>query len=98
MANRGPTINDITAAELEPLLRMAAQLDPLLGEAVASGSLRVVCSGSDLPVIDLTQVGPRVGRGAVRHGMGSSECGRSMHGTLLHGSPAHWRIRIRAVA
>ncbi|GLC49183.1 hypothetical protein PLESTB_000191400 [Pleodorina starrii] len=57
MANRGPTINDVTAAELEPLLGRAAALDPaVLGPARESGALRVVCSGSDLPVIDLTKL------------------------------------------
>ncbi|GIL51082.1 hypothetical protein Vafri_7187 [Volvox africanus] len=56
MANRGPTINDITAGELVPLLRRAAEMDELLQVAVASENIRVVCSGSDLPVIDLTQL------------------------------------------
>ncbi|GIL75193.1 hypothetical protein Vretimale_7880 [Volvox reticuliferus] len=56
MANRGPTINDITAEELVQLLRQAAELDGLLRMAVASENIRVVCSGSDLPVIDLTQL------------------------------------------
>ncbi|KXZ49303.1 hypothetical protein GPECTOR_22g897 [Gonium pectorale] len=58
MANRGATINDITAPELQDLLARAAPLDPVLAEATSSGALRVVCSGSDLPVIDLTQLSP----------------------------------------
>ncbi len=60
MANRGATINDITAAELSELLPRAAEADRgVLGAAVAAGRLRVVCSGSDMPVIDLEQVGRR---------------------------------------
>ncbi|EFJ49670.1 hypothetical protein VOLCADRAFT_80583 [Volvox carteri f. nagariensis] len=58
MANRGPTINDITARELEPLLLKTAALDAVLQGAISSGQLRVVCSGSDLPVIDLTKLSP----------------------------------------
>jgi Damage-control phosphatase ARMT1-like domain len=55
-ANRGPTINDITAAELLPLLVAAAAADALLLQALQSGALRVVDSGNDLPVIDLRAV------------------------------------------
>ncbi|KAG2443788.1 hypothetical protein HXX76_002131 [Chlamydomonas incerta] len=58
MANRGATINDITAAELGPLLAAAAAAEPAgpLGWGVGSGRLRVVCSGSDMPVIDLSRL------------------------------------------
>ena len=56
-ANSGPTINDITAAELQPLLSAAAKGDELLGASLASGQLRVMSSGNDMPVIDLSQVG-----------------------------------------
>ncbi|KAG2500599.1 hypothetical protein HYH03_001367 [Edaphochlamys debaryana] len=56
LANRGPTINDVTAAELQPLLLQAAQVDARLAGAVEAGAIRVVCSGSDMPVIDLTQL------------------------------------------
>lgn len=61
-ANTHPTLNDTTAAELAPLLRRAAAengCDPdaeLLPRAVASGRLRVVASGSGLPVGDLRRV------------------------------------------
>jgi type II pantothenate kinase len=68
-ANAHPTLNDTTAAELAPLLRRAAAAaaaaadgggcDPdagLLPRAVASGRLRVVASGSGLPVGDLRHV------------------------------------------
>jgi damage-control phosphatase, subfamily II, stand-alone protein len=58
-ANTEPTLNDTTAAELRPLVRRAAELDPdpsLLPAAVQSGAMRVVASGNGLPVIDLLQV------------------------------------------
>jgi type II pantothenate kinase len=55
-ANNGPTINDITAAELAPLVAAAAQHDAVLGGAWGSGQLRVMNSGNDLPVIDLREV------------------------------------------
>jgi len=62
-ANSAPTLNDTTAAELGPLLIAAAKADPdpsLLPRAVASGSLRVVASGSVLPVIDLRLCSPEL--------------------------------------
>ncbi|WIA22822.1 hypothetical protein OEZ86_009772 [Tetradesmus obliquus] len=55
-ANNGATINDITAAELAPLVAAAAAQDALLGQAWGSGQLRVMNSGNDLPVIDLREV------------------------------------------
>lgn len=58
-ANEAPSINDITAAELAALLLpAAAAADVALGEAVAAGRLRVVSSGSGLPVIDLSALSP----------------------------------------
>ncbi|GAX75016.1 hypothetical protein CEUSTIGMA_g2462.t1 [Chlamydomonas eustigma] len=56
VANRGPTINDITYRELLPLVQEAAGRDSVLREALDSSRLKVVCSGSDLPVIDLSVV------------------------------------------
>lgn len=56
-ANAGPTINDITAAELQPLLASAAEGDALLRQGLGSGQLKVLSSGNDMPVIDLSQVG-----------------------------------------
>ncbi|KAF6265469.1 hypothetical protein COO60DRAFT_1697762 [Scenedesmus sp. NREL 46B-D3] len=55
-ANNSPTINDTTAAELAPLVAAAAQHDAVLEQAWASGQLRVINSGNDLPVIDLREV------------------------------------------
>lgn len=52
-ANTVPSINDVTAAELSALLPRVAAVDPAVAGAVETGRLRVVASGSDLPVIDL---------------------------------------------
>lgn len=53
---RGPSINDITASELVLLLEAAGQQDGIIREAVSTGRLQAVCSGSDLPVIDLEAI------------------------------------------
>ena len=55
-ANEVPSINDITAEELRPLLQRAAQGDAVIGRAVAEGVLRCVSSGSADPIIHLGQV------------------------------------------
>ncbi|KAI8466830.1 MAG: hypothetical protein J3K34DRAFT_432423 [Monoraphidium minutum] len=55
-ANALPSINDITAPELAPLLAAAAPGDALLARALAERTLRVVSSGNDLGVIDLSKV------------------------------------------
>ncbi len=55
-ANTGPALNDITAAELEPLLQRCAELDPALARAVAEGRLSVAASGGELPLLDLRQL------------------------------------------
>ena len=59
-ANERPSINDITAAELRPLLTATAALDPLIDRALAERALRVVSSGNDLGVIDLRRVSPEI--------------------------------------
>jgi hypothetical protein len=59
-ANERPSINDITAPELRPLLASAGAADPLLGRALAERVLRVVSSGNDLGVIDLSEVSAEV--------------------------------------
>ena len=55
-ANETPALNDITAQELQVLLKDCAQLDKLLGRAVQEQVISVVSSGSSLPIIDLTKV------------------------------------------
>lgn len=63
VANTVPSVNDITAAELGDILPILSDMDPnesLLPKAVKDGRLRVVGSGSDLPVLDLRQVSPEL--------------------------------------
>lgn len=55
-ANSLPSINDITAAELDAMLPLLCQADCTLCKGVSSGKLKVVASGNDLPVIDLTKL------------------------------------------
>lgn len=55
-ANTNPALNDITAAELDPLVKRCAGLDPFLAAAVHDGRLRVAPTGSRLPLLDLTQL------------------------------------------
>ena len=55
-ANSRASINDITAPELAAVAAAAGRADAALGRSLAEGALRVVPSGSDLPVIDLRQV------------------------------------------
>lgn len=60
-ANTFPSINDVTAGELEPLLESAAAGDAtVLGPAVAGGRVRVVANGTDTPVIDLRRLSPEL--------------------------------------
>ncbi len=58
--NTLPSINDITAGELAPLLPLVAQFDSLVSTALQSGRLRVVASGNDIGVIDLREVSAEV--------------------------------------
>ena len=55
-ANSIPAINDITAAELSPALNEISKVDPVIKRALIEGTLSVVASGNDLPVIDLRYV------------------------------------------
>jgi type II pantothenate kinase len=59
-ANSVPSINDVTYEELKLLLPQVAALDGPFAEAVADGRLRVIASGSDLPVIDLRYISPEL--------------------------------------
>lgn len=75
-ANTGPALNDITAAELEPLLERCARLDAPLAAATREGRLRPVATGSRAPLLDLTRLSAEcvaATRGAdlvMLHGMG----------------------------
>lgn len=52
-ANSQPSINDITAPELSEAVQKAAETDSVVRRGLLEGSLTVVPSGNDLPVIDL---------------------------------------------
>lgn len=55
-ANSFPSINDVTALELRGILQAAAGVDRILNHALQEGTISVVESGNDLPVIDLRKV------------------------------------------
>lgn len=55
-ANGAPALNDITLAELNPLLERLAAGDALLASLMAAGRLTTVDSGGDTPLIDLSRV------------------------------------------
>ncbi|MEW6249143.1 MAG: ARMT1-like domain-containing protein [Planctomycetota bacterium] len=82
-ANTGPALNDITAAELVPLLGRAAESDPVIAAAwdsrsasAQTGRLRVAATGSHTPLIDLAALAPDLAAAAadadllILHGMG----------------------------
>ncbi|KAL4443034.1 hypothetical protein ABPG77_008525 [Micractinium sp. CCAP 211/92] len=77
-ANSQPSINDITAAELDALLPQVCAADAVLCKAVSTRRLQVVPNGSGLPVIDLSKVSPELAEAAagadlvVLEGMGRS--------------------------
>lgn len=52
-ANSNPSINDITYNELIDLLPQICETDTTLSKYIGSGILRIIPSGSGLPVIDL---------------------------------------------
>jgi damage-control phosphatase, subfamily II, stand-alone protein len=54
--NIAAALNDITLAELDPLLERLAAGDAVLDSLMADGRLRTVDSGGDTPLIDLGQV------------------------------------------
>lgn len=61
-ANTVASINDVTADEMLALLPRVAAFDAVFASALADGSVRVVASGSDLPVIDLRYLSPELVR------------------------------------
>ena len=63
-ANSVASINDVTAEELNAFLPRAAAIDSDLAAALADGRLRVIASGSDLPVIDLRRISPELAAAA----------------------------------
>ncbi len=57
-ANSAPALNDITAAELVPLLQSIRGLDSTIDDACRDDRLRVVPSGCVSPLIDLSELTP----------------------------------------
>lgn len=57
-ANSDPALNDVTAAELGPLLERAAELDDLFRSMLRGRQIRVVASGCTSPLIDLRDLTP----------------------------------------
>ncbi len=55
-ANSGPTLNDITAAELRRLFQQAADIDDRIGNLLAHQKIRIVGSGNATPLIDLSRL------------------------------------------
>jgi uncharacterized protein with ATP-grasp and redox domains len=57
-ANSEPALNDITAAELSPLLERCAALDARLDEALRESRLRIGATGTRTPLLDLAALAP----------------------------------------
>ncbi len=55
-ANSGPALNDITAAELRPLLEKVRTVDARIDAALRDERLTVIESGCKSPLIDLTEL------------------------------------------
>jgi type II pantothenate kinase len=55
-ANTGPSLNDITHAELVDHMQHIAAVDPLIASAMDAGQIRLIASGCVLPLLDLRQV------------------------------------------
>ena len=63
-ANSAPSINDVTADELQGALKAAGEKDKVVARGVAEGTLRAAASGSGTCVIDLKSVTAEVAREA----------------------------------
>ncbi|MEM9416055.1 MAG: ARMT1-like domain-containing protein [Planctomycetota bacterium] len=57
-ANTEPSLNDVTHDELVGLVAQVAAFDPVIAEALADRTLRLVASGNWAPLIDLNRVSP----------------------------------------
>lgn len=101
-ANTVPSINDVTAEELAAMLPLIAAHDAVVRDAMADGRMRVIASGSDLPVIDLRFLSPALveaARGAdlvVLEGMGraieTNLEARFTCDALRLGMVKHWEV------
>jgi type II pantothenate kinase len=59
-ANSTPSLNDVTHDELSELVKQIASFDPIIAASYRDGSLRLVPSGNDVPLIDLSCVSPEL--------------------------------------
>jgi len=59
-ANTLPSLNDVTHDELGGLVQHVAGVDAVFADARRTGQLRLVPSGNDAPLIDLTRVSPEL--------------------------------------
>lgn len=63
-ANEIPSLNDITADETVATVERLAALDDDLGALIAGGMFEVVSTGTDIPLIDLSQVSDELNEAA----------------------------------
>ncbi|MEM7578049.1 MAG: ARMT1-like domain-containing protein [Planctomycetota bacterium] len=68
-ANTRPSLNDVTHAELVPLLELVAEFDAVLRDALSDGRLEAVPSGNDAPLIDLLAVSSELAEAVTRRGV-----------------------------
>jgi uncharacterized protein with ATP-grasp and redox domains len=68
-ANELPALNDITHSELTVLVNQIAKTDRVIGEALKSGTLELVSSGNDAPLIDLACINPGLAEAVGRRGV-----------------------------
>ena len=54
--NEFPAINDVTFPEMKDILNGAKKVDDVLNQSVKNNQLKIVSSGSDLPVMDFRYV------------------------------------------
>ncbi|MFH1748011.1 MAG: ARMT1-like domain-containing protein [Planctomycetota bacterium] len=75
-ANSLPALNDVTAPELMALIPCIARLDPTIESALTQGTLKLIASGNDTPLLDLASISDQCAAAArdidllILHGMG----------------------------
>jgi type II pantothenate kinase len=68
-ANTSPSLNDITAEELNVMVEGIAEWDAVIGGALARGEIEVIASGCGTPLIDLSRVSVELAEAVVRRGV-----------------------------
>lgn len=59
-ANSEPSLNDVTHDELMTLIEQVAAVDAVIRDACADGRLRLIASGNNAPLIDMTRLAPKL--------------------------------------